>query len=168
MKGTLVLLLVLFTALILIGCTAPPTEIETDEQLKITGFQQEVICGNTIYKTQNSTPASVCNPNSANYDCAACAIFSGCSCECCEECPDCPTCETCEECEECPTPTPCCCNLKWGDLYIYFSAGEVEVCVTITFEDLTTIEECFCIDGNGEAKITLTKPVQQVIFVELI
>ena len=150
MKGTLVFLLVLFTALILIGCTAPPTEVE--EQLKITGFEQDVFCGSKSFTVSDGEK---CGPPPCD--------------SCCPNCPDCDSCcPDCPEPEECPTPTPCCCNLKWGDLYIYFNECCQEVCVTITFEDLTTIEECFCIDGNGEVKIILPEPVQQVIFVELI
>jgi len=135
-KGTLIFLLVLFTALILIGCSPTLPSTDVDEQLKITGFEQEVSCGSKSF-----------------------SILNGDRC-----CPECEICEECPEPEDCPS---CNCKLKWGDLYIYFNECCEEVCVLITYEDWTTVEECFCVDSNGEAKVILSKRIQ-VIFVELI
>ena len=186
MKKTIVFLMAIMTAVLLTGCfAAPGTDTIEDVQIKIIGVTQEVIYGGITYREKCNQNQNQNQNNNCCNNCQGCPACDSCceECETCIECETCQTCETCQECEQCQSceacqdcpicPEPeecpnCSCDLEWGDLYIYFNQCCENVCVLITFEDKTTIEECFCIDGNGEGKVRLTKPAQRVIFVELI
>jgi len=163
MKKTIVFLMVIMIAVLLTGCfAAPGTDTTEDVKIKIIGVEQEVYCG---AKGAMKVVDYKCPPQ-----CPACDSCCE-ECETCGECEQCQSCEVCQDCPICPEPEECpncSCDLEWGDLYIYFNQCCENVCVMITFEDKTTIEECFCIDGNGEGKVILARPAQRVIFVELI
>ena len=174
-------LLIFLTIALLImmtGCTVPevPEEVEVEDvAITIESFVQEVNCGGTIYRVTARGPASVCNPNSANYDCQDCAEFSGCAPCCppeltcddldccaglidpsdCDECDECVECEECPEipeCEECPDPDPCCSYFALGDLYIQLvleGIGTVDdVTFDISFTDGTSMVQTITIDAE--------------------
>ncbi|MDD3487974.1 MAG: hypothetical protein PHH35_01345 [Candidatus Pacebacteria bacterium] len=165
----LVVLMVLFLGACRDGAIIP--SVTEDIEIWVTGFEQEVFCNNAKGVTR------VFNGDLPK-DLTRCYGPPS----CCPPC-NCPVCEVCEECSECPTcPScgPCCCYLKWGNVYVDYKMKNLglkdltvkNVCFEITFEDNTKTVKCVelqegLLEGEvkgKQAKFTLS-PVKRVIYV---
>ena len=191
MRKRLLILAMVLMVLFLTGCKGGSIipSITEDVEVWVTGFEQEVSCNSSkdITRVANGDlprdltrcygPPSCCPP----CNCPAC---DSCCPDCpeCEVCEDCPVCEICQECQECPTcPSsgPCCCYLKWGDVFVDFemqnSKGEKvtveKVCFMITFEDDSQVVKCVDLKEGlaGEKKAKQVKiklsPTKRVVYV---